>query len=490
MTHCWKQAFLRILHCCLLASLCTAACAQEPIPLDSLLFEPHLPHENVAAPASISAAYAQNYVSPLALPVGAAEAEATVRSAIGDYLDNISAVETSAGPFAPALLEQYLSLGKAYQQNGQHTAAIEVLEKAEYISRINSGLFAAEQLVIVENLIGSYLATGETRKAAERQQYLLFLNQQNFGKDSLQAVPVLRKMGDWLMASFNSSINAPTAPVISFNAGAPGSRQSSPREFAFNNLYMAQNNYYQAIQNLLGNHQLKASALSELELKLIEAVFLAANRQGLLADPDFYMDSYLIRTGSRIMRRNLRANTISYANGRNAYMRIQLYEEHQTVVDPLRVARAIVGLGDWNLLFDKHASALRHYEEADAYLRSHNVAEEVIAQLLHPELPLQLPLFTAAPNSRAKYAIDTQTPLKFAGYADVSFDLTRYGSVRNIEIDSTTGEFSRNMERRLLRILRAAPFRPRLEDGKVVSSDNVRIRYYYADIRTAGPVRP
>lgn len=489
---CWMQTSLRSLSCCFLLALLRVApaAAQDPIPLDSLLFEPHpVPEGAIDGPLPGDTAQVagsqEGDKSPDALYLLPGELEETVEETIDLYLENIAETEADNGPFAPALLEQYLSLGKAYQQNNQHEEAIAVLEKAEYISRINSGLFASEQFVIVENLIASYLAMGEVRKAADRQQYLLFLNQQNFGNDNLQAVPILQKLADWQMNSFISTINADVPFTISFSSG--NSRTPAPREFAFSSLYLAQNTYFQAIQNLVKNNQLDNPTLNELELKLVEAVFLSANRQGLLANPDFYMDPRLVHTGSRIMRRNIGGNSISYVNGRNAYMRMRLYEEHQAAVNPLEVAQAIIGLGDWNLLFDRRTTALKYYEEADAYLHSHNVAEDVITELMNPELPPQLPLFTALPHSREKYQIPEEAPLAFTGYADVSFDLTRYGNVRNVEINNTSGEFSKNMERRLLRILRTTPFRPRLRDGKVTGMDNVRIRYYYADVRNASP---
>ena len=486
MPGCRTQTLLRALPCCFRLALLYAAplAAQDSIPLDSLLFEAHSVQENVVLD-SVPIAYVTDVDTFGDASLSSEEREAAVETSIDHYVEHISATEADNGPFAPVLIEQYLSLGKAYQQNNQHEEAIEEFLKAEYISRINSGLFATEQFVIVENLIASYLATGQMRKAAERQQYLLFLNQQTSGRDSLQVVPVLQELGDWQMESFSSGINGAVPFTISF--GGSGSRNSTPREFAFSSLYLAQNTYFQAIQNLLKNNQLDNPALNQLELKLVETAFLSANRQGLIADPDFYMDPHLVHTGSRIMRRNLRGNSISYLNGRNAYMRMRLYEEHQAVVDPLVVARAIIGLGDWNLLFDRRTPALKSYEEAAAYLHSHAVAEDVINGLMRPEVPPQLPLFTALPHSREKYAIDPNTPLTFAGFADVSFDLTRYGNVHNIEIGNTTGEFSKDMERRLLRILRTTPFRPRLQAGKVVTSDNVTIRYYYTDARTVIP---
>jgi hypothetical protein len=314
----------------------------------------------------------------------------------------------------------------------------------------------------------------------EKQQYLLFLSRQNYGDGGLQAVPVLHKVGDWQMEAFTSVINADNPFVVSFGSG----RGQSPRELAFGNLYLAQDTYFQAIINLVANRQLSAPALPELELKLIEAVFLAANREGLLDNPDFYLDKRPQRTGSRISRRELTGYSLNFVNGRNAYQRMRLYEERQADVNHLDIAQTIIGLGDWHLLFNRQPSALKLYEEAHAYLRSHGIAEDVITATLNPELPQKLPAFTPLPHSRKKYGIDADAPLEFAGYVDVSFSLSRFGNVRDLKITSTSENFTKHMERRLRRLLQISPFRPRLQDGKAVASV-VNMRYYYADARMA-----
>ncbi|MES2626335.1 MAG: hypothetical protein V4628_13710 [Pseudomonadota bacterium] len=445
--------------------------AQDPIPFEYLLFEAH-PLSGYTKPAQAPASDPQAglYIFP-------SDEKPATDTTIDLYLDSITETEANDGPFASVLLEQYLSLGKAYQQNDMPAEAIETLEKAEYISRINSGLYDSEQFVIVENLIASYLANGEPDKASEKMQYLLFLSQQAFGRESAQAVPILRKLGDWQMAAFSSVIYGETPFTISINAGP----NSSPRDLAFGNLYLAQNSYYRAITNLVANRRYNDPELDDLETKLIEAIFLSANRQGLLDNPDFYMDRRINSTGSRI-RMDFRGFSISYINGRNAYQRLRLYEEHKENADPVKVAQAIIGLADWCLLFNRRPLALRAYEEAFTYMHNHNIPEDVIAELLHPQLPHQLPQFTALPHSRKKFAIGPDAPLDFSGYVDVSFQLSRYGNVHDLKITNVNGSVTKNMERRLRRLMRASPFRPRIEEGKTVESE-VSMRYYFTDVR-------
>ena len=479
MTTSWFQ---RKLHPCLcfgLAGLFITApgLAQDRIDLDSLLFEAYPAGTSIPGMAALSSA-AEGRTELSKNPGIPAEPPINDKNTIDLYLADIAATEASAGPFAPVLLEQYLSLGELYQRNDEHADAITVFEKAEYISRINSGLYAAEQFDIGENLIASYTAIGEQRKAADKQQYLLFLSHQNFGQSGAQAVPLLNKLGDWQMAAFASGINADSQFTISIGS----SRSLSPAQLAFGNLYRAQNIYFQAINNLIANNQFNNPVLHDLEMKLIETVFLSANRGGLLEDPDFYLDRRPTRTGSRIARRDLSGFSLSYANGRNAYTRMRLYEEHQKDIDVIKVAEAMIGLADWNLLFSHTPNALKLYGEAAAYLRSHNIPKDVIDGILDPEIPEQLPVFTPLPHSREKFGIDTQMPLEFTGYIDITFKLSRFGNASKVTVTGSNGSPDKAVERRLRRLLHTSPFRPRIRDGEAVTSQ-VDVRYYYADAR-------
>jgi hypothetical protein len=58
--------------------------------------------------------------------------------------------------------------------------------------------------------------------------------------------------------------------------------------------------------------------------------------------------------------------------------------------------------------------------------------------------------------------------------------------VRDLKISSTSPDFTKNMERRLRRLLQSSPFRPRMQQGQAVTSE-VNMRYYYADVRAVSP---
>jgi len=405
--------------------------------------------------------------------------------AIALYQEAIAAEEAANGPFAAGQLESFLQLGQLYQQLGDHEAALEALGKAEYISRINSGLFAPEQIVIVEAMVRSYFATGALAQANEKQQYLVFIQQQFFGEDSLEVVPALKNLGNWNMDAFRSMLNQHNASgfQLGLNTRAGGTSSTpNPRVLAFGNLFTAQRSYYQAIVNLVQQRQFRDPLLPQLELQLIEAIFLGANREAILENPEFYLGRRGTYTGSRIIRSGLNSNSLSFANGRNAWTRMRIYLENDPSASAVEVAATIIGLGDWHMLFNRRTSALGLYREARSYLQEHQVEDSMIDALLSPAVPQQLPAFTPLPHSRGKFGIEADTPLDYDGYLDLSFSISRYGNIRDLKVLATSDNVDKRMERRLKRLLHSSPFRPRLVDGDTLDEKPLTLRYYFAVI--------
>lgn len=93
-------------------------------------------------------------------------------SAIGVYRGYIESMETSAGAFAPGLTEQLLGLGLNLQSLERHVEAAKVLKRGVHISRVQSGLYAADQIPLLRAEIRSLAALGFYDDVNERQAYL------------------------------------------------------------------------------------------------------------------------------------------------------------------------------------------------------------------------------------------------------------------------------------------------------------------------------
>ena len=93
-------------------------------------------------------------------------------SALGVYRQYIESMEESAGAFAPGLTEQLLGLGLNLQALERHAEAAAVLKRGVHVSRVQSGLYAADQIPLLKAEIRSLIALNQFDAVDERQRYL------------------------------------------------------------------------------------------------------------------------------------------------------------------------------------------------------------------------------------------------------------------------------------------------------------------------------
>ena len=96
----------------------------------------------------------------------------TEPSALGVYRSYIESMETNAGAFAPGLTEQLLGLGLNLQALDRHAEAAKVLKRGVHVSRVQSGLYAADQIPLLRAEIRSLIALGMFDEVDEHQRYL------------------------------------------------------------------------------------------------------------------------------------------------------------------------------------------------------------------------------------------------------------------------------------------------------------------------------
>lgn len=96
----------------------------------------------------------------------------TEPGALGVYRGYIESMETNAGAFAPGLTEQLLGLGLNLQALDRHAEAAKVLKRGVHVSRVQSGLYAADQIPLLRAEIRSLIALGRFDEVDEHQRYL------------------------------------------------------------------------------------------------------------------------------------------------------------------------------------------------------------------------------------------------------------------------------------------------------------------------------
>ena len=461
--------------------------SQSHAELDRLIFDPVLLDPEtlqVIPPFDVDSSESDNssFIVPAqtAAPVSVNRADISMN--IKQYEEQLDSIEGDAGPFATDLYETLLDLGNQYQQLGDHESAIETFERAEYVSRINHGLFHPEQVASIEGLIKSYMAMGDFSSANAKQRYLIYLSEQYYGQNNLNALPSIISLAEQNKAFYEQILSMPVQPSIAFRTSVigqdPAPRQPTQRQMAFGSLFQAQQNYVRAISTLMDNRLFFDPILLDLEYNYIETLFLQAYRSAIIAEPDYYLSENYARTGTRI-RSNTRRNTVSYLRGLYAFERMLIYIRNNPKADPLLLVNTLMDYGDWNLLFGRTRSAVEKYTEAKTEAARRAIPGEQIDNIVRPQLHAHLPLITAKPNSREKFGIAADERLNYDGYIDIAYTISHYGRVGKIKILDKSEGVTRKVERRLKRFLRNSPFRPRLQEDGSVKAERVTVRYYF-----------
>ncbi len=397
------------------------------------------------------------------------------------YQDAVRRIEAADGPFAPELFESLVDLAGQYQLANEHETAIEILERAEHISRVNHGLYHPEQYASIEKMIDSYLALGDYASANEKQGYLVFLNEQHYGQLSANILPSLVELAETNMDNFNRAINS-DAPVISFSSNVgPGrpSRQATPKQMAFRNLYVAQQNYLHAIATMIDNKQFFDPMLLDLEYSFLETLLLQAFRSAIIRDPDYYMSYKSTSTGSLVRQDFFRRNSNGYNQGKDAFERILVYLRNNPKARVYQLVNALMEYGDWNMLFGRGNLARARYQEAYDLVQNLEIEKQYVEEFFRPQMPVHLPLITAKPNSREKFGIAENAEIEHLGYIDIAFTISKYGRAKRFDVLATSGQTNSNIERRLIRYLRNSPFRPYFSEDEGFEDREVTLRYYF-----------
>jgi tetratricopeptide (TPR) repeat protein len=369
------------------------------------------------------------------------------------YQFYITDMESRFGPYAPGLSEQLLGLGKVYQNQGLHQQAIDIFKRAVHLSRINGGLNSPEQIPPLQQQIRSLVAVGDFDSADERQYYLFRVQSSVYGRQSPQMSSAMLERAEWERQAYYLSVG----------------------ETSFLRLLTMWELYSSVLRNVARQEgKLSVSLLSPLQ-GLLQTQYLISSY-----GPDSQMG----------MQTNGSLDDNYGEQARFSMVRVSNYKQGQAVITAMREvygyneneesplpAEALVKLGDWHLWHQKRESAMEIYLQAWDELGALEEGEQL--QKHYFGEPILLP---DMPGSNK----DLTEPDVLVGYAEVTYDISPRGRVRNLELQSTepaapsgtTSEETFNPVQ-LLRRVKRLQFRPRIENREAVLIENVRRRYAF-----------
>jgi hypothetical protein len=105
-------------------------------------------------------------------------------------------METSGGAFASGLTEQLLGLGLNLQALDRHAEAAAVLKRGVHVSRVQSGLYSADQIPLLKAEIRSLTALQRFDEVDEHQRYLARVESEAL-EGSAASIAALLDQGAW-----------------------------------------------------------------------------------------------------------------------------------------------------------------------------------------------------------------------------------------------------------------------------------------------------
>lgn len=374
---------------------------------------------------------------------------------IRQYNLTVSDIELDGGAWDNNLVQELSTLGGLQQQQGDHLAAIETLDRAVHVNRINSGLYTLEQVPVVEQLIQSYMALGNWEEADIYNRYLFHVQQKAYGPDDPRLIPVLDSMASWNIQAFNIGygdlrgirlqesqimLNA-AARMVGVHFGKSDERFVSYLTNIAHSAYLVSINPELMMQRVQPEYRSAQQLLAQ-----------RLNEQGQVLPPGF-------RTGERAL---LEIVEFYYDSGDDIYA----------------LAEAITNLADWYLMFDRRRGALMNYQQAWQILQTQENSEE-LTQRLFGRVVL-LPSFTSSVETpMAFYQAGEDTDALRFDYADLMFDVVETGIVRNVKHVSARTEANQAQLGKLRTSIRTSRFRPLIVDGKPQRSNDHYFRYRY-----------
>lgn len=442
--------------CLFVAACCFACCAEAAESISSLNLTAESPEAALALSESGEAP------SPL-------EVHEAFEAEEQQYLQLIEQRQEAGGLTAPDLVEPLSALGDFYFSEQDYDRASEAYASARQIMRVNDGFDTLPEMPLLEKLTRTEEARGRVEEAWELEQALITLAERNAGR--METLPVFQQLAAKRFALWEIYGTGSIPPQIELGC------YYSRRDYNISMGALVLTNDNPGTRERCGAGDRTVARLAILiearsyQMRALEALF----RNGHYASDEFWQQfTQVLGTSYAVMPR-----VRSYADIPLADLMARLLAyEPRDAAERVRRAEILVQLADMNVMRARRLDSYvgydvvrQQYEQAYAALRQEGWSSQELQEMFAPALPVTLPAFEAN-----RLAMEPGSGV--AGYIDASFEITRQGKSRRVEIGDMSGSVERSQRRELERVISLTTFRPRLVEGQLIDNAPVTLRYY------------
>ena len=111
----------------------------------------------------------------------------------------VASIEQEAGPFSADLFDPLMSLARAHREAGKFSAAEDTLRRAQNIMHRNEGVYALGQLEAVALLADLALQEGDLLAATQLHEFAFFASTHHFGIDNPDNLYAYAELASWYL---------------------------------------------------------------------------------------------------------------------------------------------------------------------------------------------------------------------------------------------------------------------------------------------------
>ena len=374
--------------------------------------------------------------------------EAAARVEVSEYVEAINVVEAAieaieqrTNRYDLDLVRPLVVLGDALAGVGDTEGAFGAYDRAQHIARVNRGLHHPSQVPIIYREARLLAKLDNRRAANSRHEYAYTVLLRSYGGGSPELLPGLFALADWYTSNYNI-----------FSARALYEHASTV-----------------ATRHLRTDHPARIRALRSVAATYRNERF-----------PPFYTrrrDEQGSTSGSYAgfqYRPTNNPSVNSFAKGERALIEVvNIVQERNGGGED--VARAMLELADWFIMFEKHSRATSLYRRVWELLQSK-------PDLRNSTFAEPTPLYLALPSDPTKPDRADEDEAQ-EGVIELSVDIDPRGFVSHI--DTLRSEPKDLMDFKVRRALKRARYRPAFDGLKPLATADVRIKHSFVYYRSA-----
>lgn len=383
-----------------------------------------------------------------------------------NFTRSIDITAGAEGQYSAQLMSSLSQLGVLHYETQRYADSLDMLRRAQHIAHRNDGVYTLKQLTIVDWITRVNVATDQILAADLQQRFAYRINVSNYGESDQRMIPAMSKLGNWLRNSGQY-----TEALTMYR------KALAVTETSYSDMDLELVSQLRAISTTL---YLQGRCCADEPLQ--RALDIVVHEPSTDAADELAAIMYLA---------DMSLLTSKAGKAKKYYKRawnlLASEDKISKQADRLFAAPTRLGLGRVSDVVSAYRQAERRRPQSafvevivPAQSNSGGVSFSFKRSEPRPRGLIGMPLALCYPQVLDLVKADSKEDLS-EYYMDLDFSVTYDGKVANIAlVESNTPS---RLSRYVKNILRLTRFRPRLQEGEPVVTDNISLRQTFAVVQ-------